>query len=64
LGFGHLEFEFVSSFDIRISDFDLLFGDAKAFATSCEEFPGHNLGNELDLMVRILIIDYCFNSAQ
>ena len=72
MAFGHLEFEFVSSFDlpampvskstampedivsppttsrntslnawqagIRISDFDLLFGDAKAFARSCDEF--------------------------
>ena len=42
LDFGHLEFGFVSSFDIRISDFDWLFGDAKSFARLCKEFPGHN----------------------
>jgi hypothetical protein len=40
LDIGHLEFGFVSSFDIRISDFDLLFGDAKTFARLCEEFLG------------------------
>jgi len=38
LAFGHFELEIVSSFGIRISDFDLLFGDAKAFARSCDEF--------------------------
>ena len=41
LHFGHLEFEFVSSFGIRISDFDLVFGDAKTFARLCKEFLGH-----------------------
>jgi hypothetical protein len=42
LDFGHLEFGFVSSFDIRISGFNLLFGDAKTFARLCKEFLGHN----------------------
>ena len=42
LDFGHLEFEFVSSFGIRISDFDLVFGDAKTFARLCKEFLGDN----------------------
>jgi len=42
LDFGHLEFEFVSSFGIRISDFDLVFGVAKTFARLCKEFLGHN----------------------
>jgi len=26
----------------RISDFDLVFGDAKTFARLCKEFLGHN----------------------
>ena len=42
LDFGDLEFEFVSSFDIQISDFDLLFGHAKTFARLCKKFLGHN----------------------
>jgi hypothetical protein len=45
LDFGHLELEFVSSFGIRISDFDLVFGDAKTFARLCKEFLGHNTRN-------------------
>ena len=46
LDFGHLEFEFFSSFDIRISDFDFIFGDAKTFARLCKEFLGHNTRGE------------------
>jgi hypothetical protein len=42
MDFGHLEFGFVSSFDIRISDFDLLFGEAKTFARLYKEMLGHN----------------------
>ena len=45
--FGHLEFEFVSSFGIRISDFDLVFGVAKTFARLCKEFLGHNTRRSL-----------------
>ena len=46
LDFGYLEFGFVSSFDIRISDFDLLFGEAEIFARLCKEFLGHNTRRE------------------
>jgi hypothetical protein len=44
----HLEFGFVSSFDIRISDFDLLSGDAKTFVRLCKEILGHNTSYNID----------------
>jgi len=31
-----------TKFDIRISDFDLLFGNARTFARLCKEILGHN----------------------
>jgi len=40
--FGHLELEFVSSFDIRISDLKVVFRETKPLAKLCNLSLGRN----------------------